>query len=231
MPPELKAQEGIMQRTVELLGFASIALAGTEADDLIACYALAHEGETLIATNDKDILQMVNDRIRIYSTAKADVMDEKLGYALLGTTEVRQKWGVEPPQIGDVLALTGDSSDNIPGVEGVGSKTATALIQQFGNVEALLERTSEIEKPKVREKIVAAAARILQNREMVRLDTHLELPVPVSSLAIQPRYPELIKAMASFEFRTLLAEITRESGITPPASTPATEMKQGDLWG
>lgn len=226
MPADLKAQEAPMQQLVSWLGFASIAVPGTEADDIIASYAKAHDGETVIATNDKDILQMVNDRIAIYSTAKADLLDEKTGFALLGISEVHRKWGVAPGQIGDVLALTGDSSDNIPGVNGIGSKTATALIQQFGSISEMLARLESIEKPKVREKIAEGADQILQNLEMVRLDMDLPLPVPIHDMEVRPQYPELIDAIAGFEFKTLLAEIKKESGKPSPRN-----LEQGDLWG
>jgi len=231
MPADLKFQEAPMQHLVSLLGIASIAVPGTEADDVIASYASAHDGETVIATNDKDILQMVNERIAIYSTAKADVVDERAGFALLRIDEVRKKWGVAPSQIGDVLALTGDSSDNIPGVEGVGSKTATALIQQFGSVDTMLAQAAEIEKPKVREKITANVERIRQNLEMVRLDTDLALPVAVEEMVIRPNYQQLIEAIAGYEFRSLLAELKKEftPSATPPP--PPEPMHQADLWG
>jgi DNA polymerase-1 len=231
MPADLKFQEAPMQHLVSLLGIASIAVPGSEADDVIASYATAHDGETVIATNDKDILQMVNERIAIYSTAKADVVDERAGFALLGIDEVRKKWGVAPSQIGDVLALTGDSSDNIPGVEGVGSKTATALIQQFGSVDTLLAQAAEIEKLKVREKITANVERIRQNLEMVRLDTDLALPVAMEEMVIRPNYPQLIEAIAGYEFRSLLAELKKEftPSATPPQ--PPEAMHQADLWG
>jgi 5'-3' exonuclease len=231
MPADLKFQEAPMQHLVSLLGIASIAVPGSEADDVIASYATAHDGETVIATNDKDILQMVNERIAIYSTAKADVVDERAGFALLGIDEVRKKWGVAPSQIGDVLALTGDSSDNIPGVEGVGSKTATALIQQFGSVDTLLAQAAEIEKLKVREKITANVERIRQNLEMVRLDTDLALPVAMEEMVIRPNYPQLIEAIAGYEFRSLLAELKKE--FTPSATQPQPPeaMHQADLWG
>ncbi len=197
---------------VPALGIRCLSLPQTEADDLIASYALAFEGETVIATNDKDILQLVSERIRIYSTNKTDVSDPKIGYGLLGLDEIRKKWGVEPRRIHDVLALTGDSSDNIPGVEGIGQKTAGALINQFGSVEELLERTGEIKSEKVRAKVEAAADRIRQNREMVRLDLDLELPVAVADLRIAPDYPALVAAVDRCEFKSLLKEVQREAG-------------------
>ncbi len=232
MPDDMRAQEGLMQDLVPLLGVASLSLPDTEADDLIASYAVQHPGETIIATNDKDILQLVNERVRIYSTNKTDLM-EKETFALLGTDAVRAKWGVEPGQIADVLALTGDASDNIPGVDGVGQKTAAALVRQFGTVESLLERTGEIASERTREKILSQRQRVIDNRQMVALDLDLPLPLAPADLVIAPRYPELIEAIRRCEFRTLLAEIEREAGdlLSPPASgRAAAKSEQGELF-
>ncbi len=223
MPDDMKAQEQRMQDLVPLLGVASLWLPDTEADDLIASYAVQHDGEAVIATNDKDILQLVNDRICIYSTNKTDLpvpepdapKSAAPQFALLGIDAVRKKWGVEPAQIADVLALTGDSSDNIPGVDGVGQKTAAALVNQFGSVEALLANPEKIASERTRAKILEQRQRVIDNRSMVGLDFDLVLPQPVESLAIAPRYPELIEEIRRCEFRTLLAEIEKEAGAAP----------------
>ncbi len=213
MPDDMRPQESFLQDVmVPALGIRCLSMPQTEADDLIASYALAFDGETVIATNDKDILQLVSDRIRIYSTNKTDVTDKGLGYGLLGLEEIREKWGVEPRRIHDVLALTGDSSDNIPGVEGIGQKTAGALINQFGSVEELLARTGEIKSDKVRAKVEGASERIRQNREMVRLDLDLELPAGVDELRIAPNYPALVEAVRGCEFKSLLREVEGEAG-------------------
>jgi DNA polymerase-1 len=235
MPDDMKVQEPIMQELVPLLGVASLWLPDTEADDLIASYAVQHAGETVIATNDKDILQLVNERIRIYSTNKADLPAPEEGapkssaptFALLGIDAVRAKWGVEPAQIADVLSLTGDSSDNIPGVDGVGQKTAAALVTQFGTVEAMLSRLEEVSSARIREKLVAQRGQIVDNRAMVGLDLDLPLPKPVDDLAIAPRYPELIDALRNLEFRTLLAEVEKEAQAATVAARP--QVIQGEL--
>jgi DNA polymerase-1 len=198
---------------------------GTEADDLIASYAraAAAEGaEVVVATNDKDILQLASDRIRIYSTNKGEAGEA--GFALLGVDEVRGKWGVEPAQIADVLALTGDASDNIPGVAGVGPKTAVALIREHGSIDRLLSDLSVIANEKLRLKIEAARRQIMENREMVRLDDDLELDRPWRDLTVEPRYPELIAALRACEFRGLVAEVEREADL-------AARRSQGDLFG
>ncbi len=229
MPEDLRQQEEIMHDLAPMLGFQSLSTPNTEADDLIASYAAATGCEVVIATNDKDILQLVDERVRIYSTNKTDLRDGNEGYALLGIDAVREKWGVEPRQIADVLALTGDSSDNIPGVDGIGQKTAAALIREFGSIDALLDGAAKIAKPKLRESIERSRALILDNREMVRLDLDLPLPAPVESLVIRPRYEELIEAIRRCEFRTLLAEIEAESGIPRPR-TGGPSLEQGSLF-
>lgn len=223
MPEDLRPQEDWLQANVSLLGLPTLMLPNTEADDLIAsytCAAVAQGAEVFIATNDKDIFQLVTDRTRIYSTGKASGSAE--GFLLLGPDEVRERWGVEPAQIGEVLALTGDSSDNIPGVPGVGEKTAAQLIREHRSVGELLERLPALANAKLRDKIEAARGQILANRQMVRLDDDLSLPVPLDDLKIAPRYPELIAALRACEFKSLLKEVEAEAARK---ETP----RQGDL--
>jgi 5'-3' exonuclease len=223
MPDDLRVQERWLMENVPLFGVASLSRPDTEADDLIASYALAaveQGGEVVVATNDKDILQIVRPQIAIYSTAKADAAPG--GYALLGEPEVREKWGVEPARIAEVLALTGDSVDNIPGVPGVGPKTAVTLIRQFETVGALLARLEEVSPAKTREKLSTAVPQITANRQMVALDTDLPLPAPLVDLTVRPRYPELLAALRDCEFRSLTREVEAEAAA---AATP----RQGEL--
>jgi 5'-3' exonuclease len=213
MPDEMRAQEHWLQKNVPLFGAASLWVENTEADDLIASYAMeavSAGGEAFIATNDKDIFQIVRPGIAIYSTAKADI--GSAGHAVLGPDEVRAKWGVEPAQIADILALTGDSSDNIPGVEGVGTKTAAKLVGAFGSVENLLQNVASVQPDTLRGKVERARSVIEANRRMVALDDDLALPVPLADLAVRPRYPELLEALRQCEFKSLLAEVEKEAG-------------------
>ncbi|MFM8809893.1 MAG: 5'-3' exonuclease H3TH domain-containing protein, partial [Chthoniobacterales bacterium] len=143
---------------------------------------------------------------RIYSTNKSDVGESKDGFALLGSAEVEAKWGVPPEKIPDVLALTGDAVDNIPGVEGVGPKTAAKLVLEHGSVAALLGDTAEIKNEKLRAKVEAAAARIRDNMELVRLDENLPLPVPLGDLGVKPDLGAVVALAKKCEFRSLLAE-------------------------
>jgi DNA polymerase-1 len=212
MPAEMRPQEEWLKKNVPLFGLGSLFSRNTEADDLIASYAkkAAADGlEVVIATNDKDILQLTNDRISVYSTAKADVNDG--GFALLGIEQIRSKWGVDPHQIGDVLALTGDSSDNIPGVPGVGGKTAAQLLGKFGSLDGLLARLDEVQPDRLRDKLQAARELILANRQMVALDDELPLPEVVENLKIEPKYPGLIDALRACEFKGLLGEVEAEA--------------------
>ncbi len=217
MPDDLEVQQEPIQEIVPLLGVASVFLENHEADDLIASYVVKarKEGiECVVATNDKDILQMVRDGVSIYSTAKADVGEGNGGFKLLGIPEVTAKWGVEPSLIADVLALTGDSADNIPGVPGVGGKTAAKWINQYGSLDAILVGSGL--DPKVREKVEASRAQIESNRAMVALDLDLPLPLPIHGMKVSPQYPELVEALRRCEFRSLTAEVEREAAEMKP---------------
>ena len=218
MPDDLRPQEDWLQKNIGLVGAQSVELPDTEADDLIASYTLAARkdgADVVIATNDKDILQLVDSNIHIYSTNKADIKEG--AFALLGPTEVAEKWGVPAARIADVLALTGDSSDNIPGVPGIGGKTAVQLVTAHGTLQTILDNPDIIENPRLREKILANRDIITANREMVRLDDDLPLPVSWESLEISPRRPELLDALRDCEFKTLVGEIEAESAQAAPA--------------
>ena len=124
-PGDLEVQFPIIEEAAAALGVRNASLAGHEADDLIASYAAAarkQSADVIIATNDKDIYALVGEGVAVYSTNKTDLKDPTDSFALLGPTEVEEKWGVPPAKIPDVLALTGDAVDNIPGVDGVGPK-------------------------------------------------------------------------------------------------------------
>jgi DNA polymerase-1 len=112
--------------------------------------------------------------------------------------------------IGDVLALAGDSVDNIPGI-GLGRKTAAALIREFGGLDSLLANIDKVKSARTREKLMNSRNQVLENRKMVDLDCHLELPVPIDELRIQPDYPNLIRVLEQCEFKSLLQEIRDEA--------------------
>jgi 5'-3' exonuclease len=222
MPSEMVPQLECVRRIVPLMGFHSIASPNTEADDVIASYACAailKKIEVVIGTNDKDLFQLVSDGVKIYTTAKAELASPKDTFALLDADKVRQKWGVSPEQIGEVLCLIGDSVDNIPGVAGLGPKNAAALLRTHGGLNNLLDNFDDVQNARIREKLKAARDQIIQNREMVKLDTDLPLPVPVDELKLEPNYPELLKVLEECEFKSLLEEVQQEAQQHKAAAT------------
>jgi len=179
----------------------------------MGCYSIAackDDTEVVLATNDKDLYQLVGPCVKVYTTAKADLASPKDAFALLGEEEVTQKWGVSPALIGDVLAISGDTVDNIPGV-GIGRKTAASLIREHRGLEALLANLAGIKSVKTREKLHNGREQILQNRKMVELDCQMELPVPIDRLRIRPDYPGLIAALEKCEFKSLLQEVREDA--------------------
>jgi DNA polymerase-1 len=230
MPVEMRPQLAFIRELVPLLGFRSVSLPDTEADDLMASYARAAAAlqmEVVLATNDKDLFQLVDGSVRVYTTNKADLASPKDAYALLDDASVIKKWGVPPRCIGDVIALIGDTVDNIPGVAGLGPKNAAHLLKTHGSLDALLADLEAVENIRIREKLVAAREQILQNREMVKLDLDLPLPQPLDALKIEPCYPDLIAAIEKCEFKSLLQEIQAEAaaaGKVKPAG------QQGELF-
>src|SRR5881398_2007811 len=178
--PMIPQLEFIQKQLTALLGFRNISLPETEADDLMGCYAISackRSGmDVVLATNDKDLYQLVGPCVKVYTTAKTDLPSPKDAFALLGEQEVTAKWDVPPKLIGDVLALSGDTVDNIPGV-GLGRKTAAALIREFGGLEQLLNNIDKVKSERTREKLANGREQILQNRKMIDLDCHLDLSV------------------------------------------------------
>src|SRR6202790_1012378 len=170
MPLPMVPQLDFIQKLTPLLGFKNISIPNTEADDLMGCYAMAAckgKGmEVVLATNDKDLYQLIGPCVKVYTTAKADLASPKDGFALLGEEQATAKWDVPPKLIGDVLAIAGDSVDNIPGA-GIGRKTAAGLVREFGGLEPLLANIDKVKSMRNREKTAAAREQSLQNRKVV----------------------------------------------------------------
>ncbi len=212
MPLPMIPQLDFIQNLTPLMGFTNISLPNTEADDLMGCYAIAaaRQGyEVILATNDKDLFQLVTEKVKVYTTAKADLASPKDTYALLGEQEVLAKWDVPPALIGDVLAIAGDSVDNIPGA-GIGRKAAAALVREHGGLKALLNNLESVKSPRSREKLAAAHDQILQNRKMVELDCDTNLPVPLDELRIKPDYAALLDVLEKSEIKSVLQEVRDE---------------------
>lgn len=224
MPADMVPQLERIQVIVPQLGFQSLGLPDTEADDLIASYAIAAVAkkiDVVLATNDKDLFQLMDDSVKVYSTNKTDLASLHDTFALLGNDHVVKKWGIPPAQIGEILCLIGDTSDNIPGIGGLGPKNAAALLRECGNLDKILADPDCIKNERIREKIKTSIPQIHQNREMVRLDLDLPLPVPVGELKIRPDYPSLIASLEACGFRSLLDEVKAESLGAPSRPDPA----------
>src|SRR5438067_10391780 len=217
MPSPMIPQLEFIQKLTPMLGFTNISLPNTEADDLMGCYAMAackRKGmEVILATNDKDLYQLIGPCVKVYTTAKTDLVSPKDAFALLGEAEVTTKWGVPPKLIGDVLALSGDSVDNIPSA-GFGRKTAAKLLMEHGNLDSVLANLETIRSERTREKLIGGRTQIEQNRKMVELDCDTQLPVPIDELRIKPDYPALIAALEKCEFKSLLQEVRDEAAKT-----------------
>ena len=210
MVPQLRL---IREQLTGLMGFKNISLPNTEADDLMSCYAIAAKRaghEVILATNDKDLFQLVNEKVKVYTTAKADLGSPKDTYALLGEEEVIAKWDVPPSMIGDVLAIAGDSIDNIPGA-GIGRKAAAALLKEHGGLDSLLDNIDKVKSVRSREKLAIAREQIVQNRKMVELDCDTALPIPLDDLRLRPDYAGLIAVCEEWELKSVLKEVQEEA--------------------
>src|SRR5256714_10015945 len=180
MPEDLAPQFPLVRRVLEALDVPAVGMPGWEADDVIATLTkrARKEGfEVVVVTGDKDLLQLVEDGVRCY-----DTMYERW----YGPREVEEKWGVPPAKVADLLALTGDKIDNVPGIPGVGEKTAAALLAEFGSLEGVLQRAGEIKKPKLRENTLASIEAVRRGRKLIQLNGDLPLPVQLGDLIRRP---------------------------------------------
>jgi len=179
MPDEMVPQLEWIRRAVTALGLPFLRVPGWEADDIIG--TLARQGEDAgrdvwIVSGDKDMYQLVDDRVRLYNVMKPGQAE----VALVDATGVEEKFGVPPGKVVDVLALMGDASDNVPGIPGVGEKTAQRLIQEYGSLEDVLAHAEEVKQPKLRERLLEHADLARLSRELVTIAT--DVPVDLASL-------------------------------------------------
>ena len=209
-PEDLIPQFGLIRQATRAFDLPCIEMEGFEADDLIATYAkLACEagGDTTIISSDKDLMQLVGQTVSMY-----DPMKDKE----IGVPEVIEKWGVSPEKMIDLQALTGDSVDNVPGVPGIGPKTAALLLEQFGDLDTLLERAGEIKQDKRREAIIANADKARISRELVRLKDDVPVTSSIDDFALRaPDGPKLIGFLKAMEFSTLTRRVAEVTGTEP----------------
>lgn len=211
-PPELVPQFPLVREAARAFGLPVLEMDGYEADDLIATYArMGREvgQEVLIVSSDKDLMQLIQPGIAMYDPMKARAIDDE---------EVMTRYGVTPDKVGDLLALAGDSSDNVPGVPGIGPKTAAQLLNAYGDLETLLNRAGEIKQPKRRENLLAHAETARLSRKLVTLCEDAPVPVPVADLK-RPT-PDLAKLRAFLEgngFRNLLNRVMEAPAVAEQA--------------
>jgi DNA polymerase-1 len=202
-----------MREAVRAFGMEPIEQERYEADDLIATYtqqAKARGADVLIISSDKDLMQLVGPLVRFYDFESGQ--KGKPGYRPernLDEAAVTERWeGLPPDKIGDALALMGDASDNVPGVPGIGLKTAAQLIKEYGDLETLLARASEIKQPKRRETLIENADRARLSRKLVTLDCEAPLPVPLDELRVpEPDPKTLIGFLKAMEFNALTRRV------------------------
>lgn len=221
-PDDLIPQFGLIRDAVRAFDLPCLEQAGFEADDLIATYArqaTERGATTTIVSSDKDLMQLVTDRVVMFDTMK----DRRIGIA-----EVIEKFGVPPEKVVEVQALAGDSTDNVPGVPGIGIKTAAQLITEYGDLEQLLFRAGEIKQPKRREALLENAEKARISRQLVLLDDKVDLEVPLEDLAVhEPDARKLIAFLKAMEFSTLTRRVAEYSQIDPAEIAPDIGGKNG----
>ena len=216
-PEDLIPQFPLIRDAVRAFEIPCVELAGYEADDLIATYAriACDAGATAtIVSSDKDMMQLVNDCTVMYDTMK-DVR--------IGIPQVFEKFGVGPDKVIEVQSLIGDSTDNVPGVPGIGPKTAAELINTYGNLETVLERASEIKQDKRRQSLIDNAEAARMSKKLVTLDSNVPLEVPIDQLGVhEPDYKNLIAFLKSMGFKTLTQRVAEKGGVDAAQVEPGT---------
>src|SRR4030081_3668602 len=207
-PDDLIPQFPLIREAVRAFDLPCLEQSGFEADDLIATYvrhACERGATATIVSSDKDLMQLVTDYVTMYDTMK----DRRIGIP-----EVIEKFGVPPAKVVEVQALAGDSTDNVPGVPGIGVKTAAQLIVEYGDLETLLLRAGEIKQPKRREALIENAEKARISRQLVLLDDKVALDVPLDELAVhEPDARKLIAFLKAMEFSALTRRVAEYSQV------------------
>ncbi|MDB4179155.1 DNA polymerase I [Amylibacter sp.] len=210
-PEDLVPQFPLTRDATRAFGLACIEQEGFEADDIIATLAIKARdagGHVTIVSSDKDMMQLVGNGVEMF-----DAMKNKR----IGIEQVEEKFGVGPNRVIDVQSLAGDSVDNVPGAPGIGVKTAALLINEYGDLDSLLERASEIKQPKRRETLIENADQIRTSRELVTLKTDMEMDCLLDDFEVQAPDPKVVlKFLSEMEFRTMSARIANKLGVNAP---------------
>ncbi|MFZ9019368.1 MAG: DNA polymerase I [Paracoccaceae bacterium] len=223
MPEDLRPQMPLTREATRAFNIACEEIDGYEADDIIATLAVqAREagGSVTIISSDKDLMQLVGDGVDMFDAMKNRTIDRD---------GVFEKFGVFPERVVDVQALAGDSVDNVPGAPGIGVKTAALLINEFGDLETLLERAEEIKQPKRRETLINHADQIRLSKQLVTLDANTPLGFTLDDLEVRDPDPEvLLGFLKEMEFRTLTRRIADKLGVDAPVIEDAAQSVSTD---
>jgi DNA polymerase I len=216
MPEDLRPQMPLTRDATRAFNIACEEIEGFEADDIIAtlaCQARDAGGRVTIISSDKDLMQLVGGGVEMFDAMKQNRIDRE---------GVHAKFGVYPERVVDVQALAGDSVDNVPGAPGIGVKTAALLINEYGDLDSLLERAGEIKQPKRRETLINNADQIRLSRQLVQLDCNTPLDFTIDDLEIcDPDPDKLLSFLAEMEFRTLTKRVAERFGKDMPQITDA----------
>jgi len=208
MPDDMRQQIPVIREMIKAAGWNLLEKEGNEADDILA--ALAHrftDNPVRIISNDKDIAQSIDERVQMLIT-----VPRVKGFVIRDIENVIKKFEVKPEQVVDYLSLIGDSSDNIPGVNGVGPKTAVKLLQQFGSIDKMVQRVDEIKKVSLKEKIAGSTEIMKKNQELITLDTSIELENCSSLDHLNMRLPNIDKLLDitnKYELKSLAQEFSK----------------------
>ncbi|SLN52292.1 DNA polymerase I [Aquimixticola soesokkakensis] len=223
MPEDLRPQMPLTRAATRAFNIACLEQEGFEADDIIAtlaCRAREAGGRVTIISSDKDLMQLVGDGVEMLDAMKNKRIDRD---------GVFEKFGVFPERVVDVQALAGDSVDNVPGAPGIGIKTAALLINEYGDLDALLARAGEIKQPKRRETLQNNVDQIRLSRDLVKLDCDMVLDYTLDSLEVKdPDLDALLKFLSEMEFRTIVKRAAERFGVEAPALPEAGNAAQPD---
>lgn len=228
MPEDMISQIDKIKEIVAAFNIPLVELPGYEADDVIGTLAKRAEKEgveTFMVTSDKDYMQLVSRLTKMYkpgrSGSEVEVIDEQ---------GVKEKFGVEPDQVVEVLGFTGDTSDNVPGVKGVGEKTAIPLIQEFGSIENVLDNINKIPKPSLREKLRQYRDDALLSKRLVTIETNSPVNINFHELkAAEKDIPKLAQLFSELDFRSLLGKIKAQKSTPISTATPAPRSEESDI--
>ncbi len=230
MPDELRGQIERILQLLKAFNVPVVTYPNYEADDVLGTLAVqaADQGfDVLILTGDRDMFQLVTDRIKVlYTSGGPNPIT-----SIYGPEEVKQRYGLAPGQIVDLKALTGDSSDNIPGVAGVGEKTAAKFLQQFGNVEALYANLDAVSGPKTRQSLSDSTAQVERNKRLVTIITDLDVQFDAERCQTRDYDREdVLRLFNELEFRTLAKELPQGDGSPAPAAPSSGQSGQMALF-